>query len=193
MTAVLQVDIPCSAALLRRAPISCLVRQHPTWTPPTRSHARSPAHQLTHHLTCTSQMQALRPELERQLPTSLLRGVRGLALLSVPLVPHHPPPSHTQLCSSKHTATFACIVGPTPTLETHFINHNLSVRAPHLLSNSPSFTTQALRPELERQLPTSLLRGVRGLALLSVVRVGAGWSCTAGTGLVVARQRNGTW
>jgi hypothetical protein len=52
---------------------------------------------------------------------------------------------------------------------------------------------QALRPELERQLPMSLLRGVRGLALLSVMRVGAGWSCTAGTGLVVARQRNGTW
>jgi lipid-binding SYLF domain-containing protein len=52
---------------------------------------------------------------------------------------------------------------------------------------------QAVRPELERQVPTSLLRGVRGLALLSVMRVGAGWSCTAGTGVVMARQRNGTW
>lgn len=58
----------------------------------------------------------------------------------------------------------------------------------HYLSN-----TQALRPELERHLPTSLLRGARGLALLSVMRVGAGWSCTAGTGLVMARQRNGAW
>jgi lipid-binding SYLF domain-containing protein len=58
---------------------------------------------------------------------------------------------------------------------------------------SVSLLLQAVRPELERQLPTSLLRGVRGLALLSVMRVGAGWSCTAGTGLVVARQRNGTW
>jgi lipid-binding SYLF domain-containing protein len=58
---------------------------------------------------------------------------------------------------------------------------------------SVSLLLQAVRPELERQLPTSLLHGVRGLALLSVMRVGAGWSCTAGTGLVVARQRNGTW
>jgi hypothetical protein len=41
---------------------------------------------------------------------------------------------------------------------------------------------QAIRLEPERGLPTSLLAGARGLALLSVVRLGAGWSCTAGTG-----------
>jgi hypothetical protein len=41
---------------------------------------------------------------------------------------------------------------------------------------------QAIRLEPERGLPSSLLAGARGLALLSVVRLGAGWSCTAGTG-----------
>jgi hypothetical protein len=134
VTAVLQVDIPCSAALLRRAPISCLVRQHPTWTPPTRSHARSPAHQLTHHLTCTSQMQALRPELERQLPTSLLRGVRGLALLSVPFV-FHPPPPHRHTHTNTHCPLLVHC-GAHSHFQTHPLQHNLTSCAPpaHIFS-----------------------------------------------------------
>jgi lipid-binding SYLF domain-containing protein len=40
----------------------------------------------------------------------------------------------------------------------------------------------ASRLEPERQLPASVLRGARGLALMSVLRVGAGWSATVGTG-----------
>ena len=32
-----------------------------------------------------------------------------------------------------------------------------------------------------------------GLAILSVLKVGAGWSCGLGTGLVVARRANGSW
>ncbi|KAF6266021.1 hypothetical protein COO60DRAFT_1676403 [Scenedesmus sp. NREL 46B-D3] len=52
---------------------------------------------------------------------------------------------------------------------------------------------EATRLEPERGLPSSLLAGARGLALLSVVRLGAGWSCTAGTGIVVSRQRSGAW
>jgi hypothetical protein len=51
----------------------------------------------------------------------------------------------------------------------------------------------AARLEPERQLPAGVLTGARGLALLSVLRVGAGWSCTVGTGVVVARQRDGSW
>lgn len=66
--------------------------------------------------------------------------------------------------------------------------------APQLLHHAlAAALTQALRPELERGLPASLLRGARGLALLSVMRVGAGWSCTAGSGLVLTRQRSGAW
>ncbi|KIZ06123.1 SH3 domain-containing protein [Monoraphidium neglectum] len=51
----------------------------------------------------------------------------------------------------------------------------------------------ASRLEPERQLPASVLRGARGLALMSVLRVGAGWSATVGTGLVVSRQLDGSW
>ncbi|KAI8466576.1 MAG: hypothetical protein J3K34DRAFT_524441 [Monoraphidium minutum] len=49
------------------------------------------------------------------------------------------------------------------------------------------------RLEQERGLPAGVLRGARGLALMSVLRVGAGWSATFGTGLVVARQGDGSW
>ncbi|WIA15988.1 hypothetical protein OEZ85_012727 [Tetradesmus obliquus] len=52
---------------------------------------------------------------------------------------------------------------------------------------------EAIRLEPERGIPAQLLAGARGLALLSVVRLGAGWSCTAGTGIVVSRQRSGAW
>ncbi len=52
---------------------------------------------------------------------------------------------------------------------------------------------QAARLEPERALPTSMLAGARGLALLSVLKVGAGWSATVGSGLVLARQADGTW
>ncbi|KAF8059433.1 Sh3yl1 [Scenedesmus sp. PABB004] len=52
---------------------------------------------------------------------------------------------------------------------------------------------QTFRLEAERGLPASLLAGAKGLAILSVARVGAGWSCTAGTGVVVSRQRSGAW
>ncbi|GBF96574.1 hypothetical protein Rsub_09157 [Raphidocelis subcapitata] len=51
----------------------------------------------------------------------------------------------------------------------------------------------ASRLEPERGLPSSVLAGARGLALLSVLRVGAGWSATVGSGLVVARQADGSW
>ena len=40
----------------------------------------------------------------------------------------------------------------------------------------------ASRLEPERQLPASVLQGARGLAVRSVLRVGAGWSATFGTG-----------
>jgi lipid-binding SYLF domain-containing protein len=45
----------------------------------------------------------------------------------------------------------------------------------------------------ERGIPQAVLAGCAGLAILSVFKVGAGWSCGLGTGLVVARRRDGTW
>ena len=52
---------------------------------------------------------------------------------------------------------------------------------------------QASRADPERRLPATVLAGAKGLALLSVLKVGAGWSATLGTGLVISRQRNGSW
>lgn len=45
----------------------------------------------------------------------------------------------------------------------------------------------------ERTIPPAILRGAAGLAVLSVARVGAGWSLSVGSGLVVARTSEGGW
>lgn len=45
----------------------------------------------------------------------------------------------------------------------------------------------------ERGIPEAVLAGTAGLAILSVLKVGAGWSCGMGTGLVVARRADGSW
>ncbi|KXZ54915.1 hypothetical protein GPECTOR_4g987 [Gonium pectorale] len=47
--------------------------------------------------------------------------------------------------------------------------------------------------QAEAGLPTAALQGAEGLALLTVARVGAGWSFSFGTGLVVARTPDGGW
>lgn len=44
----------------------------------------------------------------------------------------------------------------------------------------------------EKQIPPAILRGCAGLAVLSVAKVGAGWSLAAGSGLVVARRPPGS-
>lgn len=45
----------------------------------------------------------------------------------------------------------------------------------------------------ERSIPTFLLRRAAGFAILSVLRVGCGWSAAVGTGLLVARLGDGSW
>ncbi|EFJ41459.1 hypothetical protein VOLCADRAFT_119689 [Volvox carteri f. nagariensis] len=50
---------------------------------------------------------------------------------------------------------------------------------------------KAIRLRPEAGLPTAALQGVEGLALLTVARLGAGWSFSFGTGLVVARTPGG--
>ncbi|KAG2435848.1 hypothetical protein HXX76_007043 [Chlamydomonas incerta] len=52
---------------------------------------------------------------------------------------------------------------------------------------------KAIHRHPEADLPTAALQGAEGLALLTVARVGAGWSLSFGTGLVVARTLDGSW
>lgn len=42
--------------------------------------------------------------------------------------------------------------------------------------------TQATRLQPEAGLPTALLAGARGLVIMSLIKLGAGWSATFGTG-----------
>ena len=55
----------------------------------------------------------------------------------------------------------------------------------HFLSSS--------RFHVERAIPSALLQQAAGYAILSVVKVGMGWSAAVGTGLVVARREDGSW
>ncbi|KAK9868579.1 hypothetical protein WJX84_008848 [Apatococcus fuscideae] len=52
-------------------------------------------------------------------------------------------------------------------------------------------TVGSLRPE--KAIPPAVLHGAAGFAILSVAKVGMGWSGAFGTGLVVARRADGSW
>ncbi|GIL55177.1 hypothetical protein Vafri_10769 [Volvox africanus] len=58
-------------------------------------------------------------------------------------------------------------------------------------ANLLSTFVKAVQFQAEAGLPTAALQGAEGLALLTVARVGAGWSFSFGTGLVVARTPGG--
>lgn len=45
----------------------------------------------------------------------------------------------------------------------------------------------------EQGLPTKVLHRCKGLAVLSVLKVGAGWSCSFGSGVIVSRAEDGSW
>lgn len=49
------------------------------------------------------------------------------------------------------------------------------------------------RLHAERAIPAALLQNAAGYAILSVLKVGCGWSAAVGTGLVVARMADGSW
>ncbi|XP_077228891.1 RING/FYVE/PHD-type zinc finger family protein [Tasmannia lanceolata] len=49
----------------------------------------------------------------------------------------------------------------------------------------------SLRPE--RSIPDAILGQAKGLAILTVVKVGLGFTCNVGTGLVIARREDGSW
>jgi hypothetical protein len=49
------------------------------------------------------------------------------------------------------------------------------------------------RLPVERAIPAHLLQNAAGYAILSVLKVGMGWSAAVGTGLVVARMEDGSW
>ncbi|KAK9857195.1 hypothetical protein WJX84_010172 [Apatococcus fuscideae] len=45
----------------------------------------------------------------------------------------------------------------------------------------------------EKAIPPAVLQGAAGFAILSVAKVGMGWSGALGTGLVVAKRADGSW
>lgn len=45
----------------------------------------------------------------------------------------------------------------------------------------------------EKSIPSAVLRGAKGLAILTVAKVGALLTYKLGTGLVVARRSDGSW
>lgn len=45
----------------------------------------------------------------------------------------------------------------------------------------------------ERCIPSAILKGAKGLAILTVAKVGAVIAYKMGTGLVIARRMDGTW
>lgn len=49
------------------------------------------------------------------------------------------------------------------------------------------------RLSAERAIPASMLQEAAGFAVLSVLKVGMGWSCSIGSGLLVARCQDGSW
>lgn len=53
--------------------------------------------------------------------------------------------------------------------------------------------SQVARLNPERSIPSAILKGARGLAILTVAKVGAVVAYKMGTGLVVARRLDGTW
>ncbi len=52
---------------------------------------------------------------------------------------------------------------------------------------------QTSRLQPEESIPSSVLAGACGLVIMSLVKVGAGWSATFGTGVVVSRNSAGQW
>ncbi|GAX77119.1 hypothetical protein CEUSTIGMA_g4565.t1 [Chlamydomonas eustigma] len=61
------------------------------------------------------------------------------------------------------------------------------------VSNILQTFTRALRLSPEAGIPGVVLQGCRALVLLSTIKVGAGWSCSIGTGVVVSRNSEGQW
>lgn len=52
---------------------------------------------------------------------------------------------------------------------------------------------QVARLNPERSIPLAVLRGAKGLAILTVAKVGAFLTYKLGTGLVVAKRSDGSW
>ncbi|KAF7837594.1 SH3 domain-containing protein [Senna tora] len=60
-------------------------------------------------------------------------------------------------------------------------------------SNTLRSYCQVARSNPERSIPLSILKGAKGLAILTVAKAGALVSYKLGTGLVVARRSDGSW
>ncbi|KAE8710455.1 putative red protein [Hibiscus syriacus] len=60
-------------------------------------------------------------------------------------------------------------------------------------SNTLRSYCQVARLNPEKSIPLTVLRGAKGLAILTVVKAGVLLAYKLGTGLVIARRSNGTW
>ena len=56
-----------------------------------------------------------------------------------------------------------------------------------------SSNEQVARLNPEKSIPAAVLKGARGLAILTVAKAGVLLSYKLGTGLVVARRSDGSW
>lgn len=52
---------------------------------------------------------------------------------------------------------------------------------------------QVARLNPEKSIPLAILKGAKGLAILTVAKVGALLTYKLGTGLVIARRSDGSW
>lgn len=55
------------------------------------------------------------------------------------------------------------------------------------------FIAQVARLNPEKSIPAAVLKGARGLAILTVAKAGVLLAYKIGTGLVVARRSDGSW
>lgn len=55
------------------------------------------------------------------------------------------------------------------------------------------FDMQVARLNPEKSIPLAVLKGAKGLAILTVVKAGVLFAYKVGTGLVVARRSDGSW
>jgi lipid-binding SYLF domain-containing protein len=88
-------------------------------------------------------------------------------------------------CAFALTASWLQTLLPRMCRTSHHVLSAVRTDCRHFISSS--------RLHAERAIPASLLQNAAGYAILSVLKVGMGWSAAVGTGLVVARLEDGSW
>lgn len=135
---------------------------------------------------CAEERLLLPPRFQLPEPQRVCGSCRELLLPIQPLLAGSIAPA---VCQPIHDVTDWSAVRSllNPPLSTRLASDIYSatniVRAARKVGSLPS----------ESAIPPAILRNCAGLAILSVARVGAGWSLSLGSGLVVARTPGGGW